>query len=227
MKKILLTVFAALLLLSATACSPSKGQVGSVITFGNYEQDNNTTDGKEEIEWIVLDRQDDNLLLISKYALDYMPYNTDYEEVNWESCTVRAWLNDTFLSSAFSDDEQAMILTTTVVAEEDPDPAIDIGNDTQDKVFLLNTSEADKYFSSADDRVCTATAYAIAQAQIPSFPGDDGKTNCWWWLRSPGFDNYGVAYIYSDGGINYNGGGVNDCDCALRPALWVHLDENR
>ena len=34
-------------------------QSGDVIKFGEYEQDNNFENGKEAIDWIVLDVQDD------------------------------------------------------------------------------------------------------------------------------------------------------------------------
>ena len=50
--------------------------VGSTVTFGSYEQDNDTSNGKEPLEWIVLSYQDGKSLLISKYGLDCQPYNT-------------------------------------------------------------------------------------------------------------------------------------------------------
>ncbi|MCR5488878.1 MAG: hypothetical protein K6F03_02285, partial [Saccharofermentans sp.] len=39
-------------------------QPGDFITFGKYEQDNKKSNGKEDIEWIILDRQGDKFLLI-------------------------------------------------------------------------------------------------------------------------------------------------------------------
>lgn len=39
---------------------------GNVVTYGHYEQDNDTANGKEPIEWVVLDVQGDKALLISK-----------------------------------------------------------------------------------------------------------------------------------------------------------------
>ena len=50
--------------------------VGSIITFGAYEQDNNTRNGKEPIEWQVLEIKGGRALLISKYGLDAKRYNT-------------------------------------------------------------------------------------------------------------------------------------------------------
>lgn len=77
---------------------------GSIVTFGAYEQDNNTGNGKEAIEWLVLDYDAANnrALVISLYALDCKPYNTEKKNVTWEKCTLRAWLNNEFIQAAFS-----------------------------------------------------------------------------------------------------------------------------
>ncbi|MBQ7642937.1 MAG: hypothetical protein IJS67_03445 [Clostridia bacterium] len=66
--------------------------VGSTMKFGIYEQDNGKTNGKEEIEWLVLAAENNNALKISKYALDRKQYNTSYTSVTWETCTLRQCL---------------------------------------------------------------------------------------------------------------------------------------
>ena len=40
-------------------------KVGDIIKFGHYEQDGNTANGKEEIEWQVLKVESDRYLVIS------------------------------------------------------------------------------------------------------------------------------------------------------------------
>ena len=60
-----------------------------VYTFGNYEQGG----GQAPIEWIVLDRQEDRLLLLSKYTLDSKPFHeVEDRDVTWADCTLRSWL---------------------------------------------------------------------------------------------------------------------------------------
>ena len=149
-------------LIAAAAARDAAYQPGKYVTFGSYEQDNNTANGKEDIEWLVLARDGDKALLISKYALDCQQYNTSYTDVTWESCSLRTWLNGTFLNAAFSSDEAAMIATTTVTADKNPEYSTSAGNNTQDQVFLLSITEVEKYFSSDNDRKCVPTAYAIA-----------------------------------------------------------------
>ena len=199
--------------------------VGDYVFFGSYEQDNNTSNGKEEIEWEVLEIKGNEILIISKYALDCQKYNSEYTDITWENCTLRSWLNDTFLKTAFGEDLQKTIKTTIVSADKNPKYSTNPGNATNDKVFLLSITEAEKYFSNDEERKCIPTAYAIAQgAYTSSSYNKDGKATCWWWLRSPGTNQIYAVDVYIDGSIYYLGCTVltsNDC---VRPALWINLD---
>lgn len=198
--------------------------VGDYVFFGTYEQDNNTQNGKEDVEWLVLAKEGNKVLVISKYALDCQQYKTSNTDVTWETCSLRMWLNGAFIDNAFSAEEQAWIPTVTVSADRNPDHDTDPGNATQDKVFLLSITEANQYFTSDEARRCAPTDYAIAQ-------GADDRATCWWWLRSPGKDPFDAAYIayhaavISDiGGVDYDGFDVYVNGCAVRPALWITLD---
>lgn len=55
---------------------PSAIAVGKTMTFGAYEQDNDEQNGKEPIEWQILDVQDNRVLLISINTLDAQPFHT-------------------------------------------------------------------------------------------------------------------------------------------------------
>ncbi len=199
--------------------------VGDYVFFGSYEQDNNTSNGKEEIEWEVLEIKGNEILIISKYALDCQKYNSEYTDITWENCTLRSWLNDTFLKTAFGEDLQKTIKTTIVSADKNPKYSTNPGNATNDKVFLLSITEAEKYFSNDEERKCIPTAYAIAQgAYTSSSYNKDGKATCWWWLRSPGDYQYCAAYVSDDGSIDYDGDDVNVSYDCVRPALWINLD---
>jgi hypothetical protein len=196
-------------------------EVGSTVPFGAYEQDN-TSNGKETIEWLVLANEGNRSLLISQYALDCQQYNPDYwEDVTWETCSPRTWLNSTFLNAAFTADEQEAILKTSVdnsKSQSNSNWSTSGGNNTTDQIFLLSYAEAEKYFSSDSDRICEPTAYAKAQKARAY---DNG--NCTWWLRSPGkFQDY-AAHVSADGSLGYN----NSVDCdyyAVRPAFWINLE---
>ena len=199
-------------------------QPGDTMFFGIYEQDNNTANGKEDIEWTVLAKEGEKRLLISKYALETRPYNTQCYDVTWENCTLRTWLNTEFYTAAFSAEEQKLILETTVTADKNPRYGTDPGNSTKDKVFLLSIPEVEKYFANDEDRRCAPTAYAKAQGvwlqtNMKTAGGEDA---CQWWLRSPGDDRRNADVSY--GGSVYETGfyAVLDMIC-VRPALWIDL----
>lgn len=193
----------------------SKASVGDTVLFGVYEQDGNISNGKEDIEWIVLAKENGKLLVISKYALDCQKYNSSKMDTTWEECSLRAWMNGAFLNNAFSADEQSKIVATSVRANRNPKYSTDSGNTTTDKVFLLSITEAEKYFSSDSARQCKPTEYAIANGAYVNT--DTG--NCRWWLRSPGNNQNNAANVNNDGSINYNGNNVNNDNDCVRPAL--------
>ena len=206
--------------------------VGSYVTFGAYEQDNNNSNGKEDVEWLVLAKEGNKVLVISKYALDCQQYNTSDTNVTWETCSLRKWLNGTFINNAFSAEEQAMIPTVTVSDDKEPDYSTDPGNATQDKVFLLSIAEAYQYFTSDETRKCAPTDYAIAQGALGEYIGDSykagGRAAWWWWLLVHVNYNH-TAGVNSSGDVRWGGvygGGLNvDSDVvAVRPALWINLD---
>ena len=194
--------------------------VGDTLYFGSYEQDNNTSNGKEEIEWIVLDKTQKSILLISKYALASMPYDELYytdphTELAWEKSSLRKWLNSTFLGAAFSREEQAQIIAKSL-----DDGCID-------KVFLLSEDEVGKYFYSDYGRStaiqCVPTDYAMAKGAYGAGDSAEGEAARWWWLRSPGASSFRVAGIFPDGTNHSSGWPVRDKNC-VRPAMWINLE---
>ena len=197
----------------------SDTSVGSTAFFGSYEQDNNADNGQEDIEWIVLAKEDNKVLVISKYALDCQQYHSANTDVTWETCSLRKWLNETFLNDAFSPEEQSSILSTTVTSDKNPSYSTSQGNNTTDKVFLLSITEVNKYFSSDKARKCRGTAYCYAQgASISS------TANCaWWWLRSLGDYSFNTALVGAKGSVVASGHSVSNENTAVRPAIWIDI----
>ena len=197
-------------------------RIGDYIEFGAYEQDNDLSNGKEPIEWLVLDTKEGKALLISRYALDRQRYNTKGDDsVTWETSTLRQWLNSTFLNAAFDSGEQKKILMTTVTADKNPDYNTNPGYDTQDQVFLLSIPEAKQYFSTKEKRICKGTKYCNEQG-ITRF--NDDNSNCQWWLRSPGGRLSLAADVFSSGTVGTGGSAFNYGNNAVRPTLWINLE---
>lgn len=200
--------------------------VGDTILFGTYEQDNNTSNGKESIEWLVLAKVDNRVLIISQHALDSQPYNTEYVNITWEDCTLREWLNEDFFNAAFSNEEKAIIPMVTVSADKNLNYSTDSDKATKDKVFLLSVAEVNKYFKNDEERICMLTPYAKANGARTSsdYIKDDVATCCWWWLRSPGNYLVDAACVSSAGGVISRGYSINNGH-GVRPAMWIELGD--
>ena len=244
MKKIIVLISMIMAVVCITACfadnltDPKTIAVGDTVTFGNYAQDNDQSNGKEPIEWIVLDVQDGKALLLSKYGLSAAGYHNTWDDCTWETCSLRTWLNDRFLNWAFSLEEQAPILTTTL---NNIDPqGYDLtliggekmpgGNNTQDRIFLLSCAEANRYLNvtiedanNVNARVAP-TAYAITLGVNTSdeYRTADGDVTGWWWLRSPGSCPNSAAGVNHDGSLSYSR--AYHRNFIVRPALWIDLN---
>lgn len=172
--------------------------VGDAVVFGMYEQNGNTADGAEKIEWIVLEKQDDKLLLISRKCLDTKPINETRSDVEWNQSTLFAWLNGEFAQNAFSETELASLI--------EADGA---------KVTVPSAEEAKKYYEYDSWRTAEATEQAIKNgARV-----QNGKT--WWWLLDKGEIASSNSYVYFNGTIRTDGLSVDYQSVAVRPMMWV------
>ena len=197
-----------------------EARVGDTVTYGTYEQDGDYDNGKEAIEWIVLDKQDGKLLLVSRYVLEGTRYHYEIDDVTWEKCSLRKWLNTGFMKEAFTQKEIKHIPTMRVSADKNPEYDTDPGNDTEDQVFLLSVSEAEKYFKTDDERRCKPTEYARIMG---AYSNSIHEGYCYWWLRSPG-EFHCATGVEDDGSVDYYGEPSDRSDCGVRPALWVNLE---
>lgn len=172
----------------------SNVQPGQLVTFGAYPH---TANGKDRtpIQWRVLQNTGQALFLLSEYILDGKRYHHQAVDTTWRECDLRQWLNDEFICTAFSPEEQARILTTLCTDNGEGSP------DTEDKVFLLSVAEV-KAFTSPQDGDMRRRTIATAYAKVKKADGcsvyvyDKGvekdyivengeKRGCsWWWTRT-------------------------------------------
>lgn len=210
------------------------------IYFGNYWQNDTNGDGtvdqndeKEPIKWRVLSVDGDDAFLLADQNLDCQPYNEENADVTWESCTLRRWLNSTFLSNAFSAEEQSAIRETTVVNEDNPTYGTEGENNTTDKVYLLSMDEvtnaaygfvkkfSSKFNSYSQTRESKNSEYAKKTGAYTVSTAAQFYKNGLWWLRTWGV-GVRALYVGIDGGI-YNGTRVDVFDVAVRPVIHIDL----
>lgn len=219
------------------------------VTFGSYPQSDKTGNTQEPIEWIVLEKKNGKAFLLSKYILDCKCYYDKFENITWENCTLRKWLNDTFYNQAFNDTEKNKIQLTNVINSDNIRYKkngellckISGGNNTNDNVFCLSIDEAKQYFyqedmGSRNFKLATrGTKYAKQSGRSKQgFRIDIAESEEWFggnsafWLRSPGFEQLYAAKVECSGRLNdsviqhYLGDGVDDHHIGVRVALWVN-----
>ena len=208
-----------LCLMAGGACGEDKTAfttVGGYVAFGAYEQDNNTENGKEPIEWLVLDydASTQRVLLISRYGLDARQVHRTDPFPTWARCDIREWLNGQFLNDAFSAQEQTAIVETYVST-----PIYNGhtgGKDTLDRVFLLSRQEVEEYFANEELRQAVPTEYAKAQGAW-----QEGGLGGSWWLRSPGDYGLEASKVAGDGAFGVE---LVFVDMGIRPAIVLDLN---
>ena len=208
---------------------------GDIIKFGNYMI--TSSENKDAIEWIVLDKQNGKTLLLSKYIIDCKCYNETRDKVTWETCSLRKWLNNDFYNAVFTNDEKNKILTTNLNQIDNPNNNKSKGgNPTNDKIFLLSIDEVQKYFNqhglSPDNQNLAAlpTEYAKSKDNNGEKLWVNNDSSVWhngygyFWLRSPGIYQRDAAGVDSNGGLDIEGRYVDVSVIGVRAAMLVSLE---
>ena len=210
MKKILMLILVVLLMSVSfvQAETLENADVGSTVIFGNYEQGN----GKAPIEWIVLDKQEDCVLMLSRYTLDCKPFHEVEDwNVTWSECSLRSWLNGDFINSAFNEEERARIIPVTNTTVNAPD--------TQDSVFLLSLDELNTYLPDEESRIAEATEYTVEQGgRVSQTTG-----NTYWWLRTKAMSDDCIHVVKYDGTTDEFGDSMEAAIYTVRPVIRIDI----
>lgn len=207
-----------------------KGDVFSNQKDNDYHPNNVYYFKYEPLTWRVLDPDEgyimcDNVIDSQSYQnfvikKDDKLYNskdfTNYVS-DWETCSLRQWLNKTFYNTAFSREEK-MLIGTTFLENNSPDGTW-FGTDTGDKIFILSFDDVinSAYgFNSSNSefdeaRKLKGTDYSKCQGVYIS----QGYPH--WWLRTPG--DAETVYLVSSYGWAALGQGVYGTGVGVVPAL--------
>ena len=223
--------------------------IGDTIFFGSFEQNDNYLDGKEPIEWVILHKnlEANTAILISKYILECLPFNGFAENVTWENCSLRRYMNTDMLVEMFDDNELASIIPTYLINSRNIFNDSYSGEPTTDFLFIPGIDEMAVFFTNdyfvgetriaellrpGANRVCYATPYAIKKGvrvlgSDKKYPGAGN-----YFLRTTGLNGHRIwsgsvyadyyqAYISEVGELKPNGTGINSIDDGIRPMVQV------
>lgn len=189
------------------------------ICYGNWEipyrkEGKNAKLPLAPIEWLVLAKEEDRMLLLSKCNITERPYNESKCSITWENSSIRRWLNNTFFKKAFNNTEQDRIIEVLNQSPRNPEYATDPGNETLDKVFLLSVDDVNKYLGTFDERLSFSPKPLV-------FRECWGCTTDSWMLRSPYKSADTVTYVSFDGLFSYDAVSIKG---GVRPAIWVKIE---
>ena len=183
------------------------------VYFGNYIQKDTNGDGKvtdedekQPIKWRVLSVEEDGTaLLLADKLLDMQPFDKN-GKIDWEECTLRTWLNSTFLNAAFTEAEQEAIAETELETES--------AATVTDNIYLLSLEE-------------------VSNPEYGFHPLIDCESNTRkaegnniWWLRTPHKEEH-ASWVYSIDSQGTNRIIVVGAENSLwiRPALRLKLSD--
>ena len=206
--------------------------VRDTVKLGNWDE--------KDIEWEVLEYSEDgkSALIMSENILCKKLYNEEDKSITWKDCSLRKWLNEDFINSAFKKSEKKLIKKTKITNENNRIYGTKGGKATKDKVFLLSISEYEKYVEDSNKN-------GLINRNIGLYTnGDSG----YYWLRTPGdlgsttdFEDWDeedwedyepcdyqagyAAFVFDDGEIEWNGSGVAYEKLGVRPVMWIKLTD--
>ena len=211
-------------------------RVGGEITFGGFE-------------FVVLEVRGREALIITNNIIMLRPYHNPAQGVTWQESTIRAYLNNEFLLTNFSQAEVNRMLWSNFARNEvntndNPWFGTSGGRDGYDLVFLLCIEQVLRYFGDSGF-VEAGINPAARNAVWPNFGAhlwgvhdaysgnihadvlnrrmavDLNNNPRRWWLRNPGFYPTDAVFVDADGTLNINGTTVSFHDIGVRPAMWI------
>lgn len=189
-----------------------KASVGDRVLWGRFETDPGHL-GKERLRWIVINKEEDCITLLSEKGIAGEVYHHKHQEISWEDCDLRKRLNSDVFTGMFSKYEAA-----------------DIVPQNGDMLSLLTVDEAESFFDSDKDRELAITEKARREGtntNVMSFHnywGVKGYSSSWWWLRGEaGRSDICAPIVTVDGTIAEEEKAVNKPNGAVRPVVRVRI----
>ena len=193
----------------------------------------------EPVKWVVLDSTQG--LIISEDIIDSQPYNDiknysqgsyygveGYYANKYQMSTIRHFLNEEFMSVAFTEEQRAQIIKGKYEAAAHN--YIYSSPDLEDYIVIPSYTEvlnndygfaiSSRYFDTK--KQITGTEYAKCQG-LYVYPDGAHTGNSHWLLRTAGYNSDEVCYVLGDGSVRTDRDVVS-VYIGIRPMMRVNLD---
>ncbi len=191
-----------------------RSEIGDEVEFGHFDTDL-TIPGKETVLWLVIEKDENTICLLSKMGLGGSFYHQKHEEVVWEDSDIRTLLNSKEYLDMFNRYEKDAIISNN-----------------KDFVSLMSVSQAESFFSSDPERELAITQAAEAKGtnvnhlSKANYWDIKSYDSSWWWLKGTGSvpDIY-APIVTEDGVIKTQEKVVNKPSGAIRPLIYIKLEK--
>ena len=213
--------------------SISDPQKGSSVIFGAYEQDGNSGNGVEPLEWLVLDRDGDRALLLARYGIEAVSWDEEQELETWEVTNLYLMMNRIIYAYAFSEEERKALIQTNPMEYD----ALSLSEERllyKGYTFLLETDTVSEgtgqdetmLFPTEESRSTIPTATVVKDSvwMLADYSGAAAP----WLLTVTGttegaFSEVEFARVMADGSISFGDEAVTENHVLIRPAIWVDV----
>ena len=174
--------------------------VGMTVKMGKFEQDNDLTNGEEDIIWEVINYEDGKYFLFSRHILAAMSFQKDGWDGTYDTSRVREWMNEEFYANHFTAEEKKYIEYT------------DLEDAPTDKIVCLSVADLRRI---GDVKIIGSqpTAYALSMGI-----GWDSYTEKEDGSREIIYPYYLISGKCATQGVG-EGSGPNIA--GVRPAMWI------
>lgn len=160
---------------------------GDQVAFGNCD-------------WRVVAKKDGKVLLARVKALTDVKYHESNQDITWEQCDLRTYLNGEFYDKTFTKAEKEVIAATTLLNDGNKKYNIDGGKKTTDKVFILSEKEAEEYAKGLKEQASDMR------------------------LRTPGFAANTTMFLSYKGEVVASGVLTDELAVKVCPMIWVNVE---
>lgn len=174
---------------------------GDTVSFGSYKGN--------PLEWLALSSDEKGVLLLSKHIIDHAPYN--------DLCQ---WLDGSFLSEAFGENERALIAPCKIDINGFTVPADSGESNETFKAFPLSERDYIRHRNVTGVQPALRTEYDIRKCTQIKYANPNT-----WWLRPVGFmPTYAPLTCVDKNGYVSNVNHLSGYLRGVRPAILVTAD---
>ena len=192
--------------------------IGQRVVYGEFEQDGDTSNGPEPVEWIIYYKGKENVYMVSRYILDSIRFSQSSGSTGFNGSYLDRWLEGdqyAFKNQAFSNIEQSLL------AEQELDPP---KNEMYPRTKQAGMLYRDVAVFSVNELIdylpwefyqASATPYALQKG----LREQDGFSP--WWTRTLGKTEKYACVVTPEGDFDYEGELITKDDIGVRPVIAI------